>query len=221
MIHEPFAEFALLLLIAAVVGAVAVRLRQPVLIAYIIVGIAVGPAGLELVKSQDQIDLLAQVGVAVLLFLVGLKLDLPHVRHIGPVALATGLGQLAFTIVIGFVLILLMGRDWLTALYVAVALTFSSTIIMNGWAAGSAFSNATIRTGNWPSNFSAVPRRRPGSLSSVWAATVNICSRGWRRTVSRCWVWISIRKPCGGCNCAAFRYASGMARTRRFWTPCR
>ena len=128
--YEPFAELALLLLIAAVVGAVAVRLRQPVLIAYIVVGIAVGPAGLELVKSHDQIDLLAQIGVAVLLFLVGLKLDLQHVRHIGPVALATGLGQLAFTIAIGFVLILVMGRDWLTALYVAVALTFSSTIII-------------------------------------------------------------------------------------------
>ena len=128
--HEPFAELALLLLLAAVVGALAVRLRQPVLIAYIIVGVAVGPAGLGLVTAHDQIDLLAQVGVAVLLFLVGLKLDLQHVRHIGPVALATGLGQLAFTIAIGFVLVLAMGRDWLTALYVAVALTFSSTIII-------------------------------------------------------------------------------------------
>ena len=128
--HGPFAELSLLLLIAAAVGAVAVRLRQPVLIAYIVVGIAVGPAGLELVKSHDQIDLLAQIGVAVLLFLVGLKLDLQHVRHIGPVALATGLGQLAFTIAIGFVLVMAMGRDWLTALYVAVALTFSSTIII-------------------------------------------------------------------------------------------
>ncbi len=128
--HEPFAEFALLLIVAAAVGALFVRLRQPVLIAYIVVGILAGPAGFSLVTGHDQIDLLAQVGVAVLLFLVGLKLDLQHVRHIGPVAVATGLGQLAFTIVIGFVLILLMGRDWLTALYVAVALTFSSTIII-------------------------------------------------------------------------------------------
>lgn len=128
--HQPFAEFALLLIIAAAVGALFVRLRQPVLIAYIAVGILAGPAGLSLVTAHDQIDLLAQVGVAVLLFLVGLKLDLQHVRHIGPVAVATGLGQLAFTIVIGFVLILLLGKDWLTALYVAVALTFSSTIII-------------------------------------------------------------------------------------------
>ena len=128
--HSPFSEFALLLLICALAGAAFVRLRQPVLIAYIVVGIAVGPAGFGLVTAHDQIDLLAQVGVAVLLFAVGLKLDLHHIRHIGPVALATGLGQLAFTIVIGFALILALGKGVMEALYVAVALTFSSTIII-------------------------------------------------------------------------------------------
>ncbi len=126
----PFAEFAVLLLLAALVGAVFVRLRQPVLIAYIAVGILMGPAVLGLVSAHDQIALLAKIGVAVLLFIVGLKLDLHHVRHIGPVALATGLGQLAFTIVIGFGLTLLLGKSWVTAAYVAVALTFSSTIII-------------------------------------------------------------------------------------------
>lgn len=128
--HGPFTEFALLLLICALVGAAFVRLRQPVLIAYIVVGIAVGPAVFGLVTAHDQIDLLAQVGVAVLLFAVGLKLDLHHIRHIGPVALATGLGQLTFTIVIGFALVLALGKGWMEALYVAVALTFSSTIII-------------------------------------------------------------------------------------------
>ncbi len=128
--HAPFAEFALLLILSALAGAVAVRLRQPVLIAYIAVGVLAGPAAFGLVTAHDQIQLLAQVGVSVLLFVVGLKLDLHHVRHIGPVALATGLGQLGFTIVIGFGLILAMGRSPMEALYVAVALTFSSTIII-------------------------------------------------------------------------------------------
>ena len=128
--QEVFSEFALLLLISAAAGAVSMWLRQPILIAYIVVGIVAGPAVLGLVRAYDQIDLLAQVGVAVLLFVVGLKLDLQHVRHIGPVALATGLGQLAFTIVIGFFLILLMGKGLMEALYVAVALTISSTIII-------------------------------------------------------------------------------------------
>jgi Kef-type K+ transport system membrane component KefB len=130
MTTGPFAEIALLLLIAALVGALFVRLRQPVLIAYIVVGIAVGPAVLGLVSAHDQIDLLAQIGVTVLLFVVGLKLDLHHVRHIGPVALATGLGQLAFTICFGFLLVLGLGKGVMEAVYIAVALTFSSTIII-------------------------------------------------------------------------------------------
>ncbi|MBP8217962.1 MAG: cation:proton antiporter, partial [Thauera sp.] len=128
--HGPYAEFALLLIISAVAGAVAVRLRQPVLIAYIVVGILVGPAVFGIVRAHDQVALLAEIGVTVLLFVVGLKLDLHHIRHIGPVALATGLGQLGFTIVFGFGLILLMGKSMMEALYVAVALTFSSTIIV-------------------------------------------------------------------------------------------
>ncbi len=130
VVHEPFAEFALLLLISAMVGAIAVSLRQPLLIAYIVVGILLGPAMLGPVNAEDQIRLLAEVGVAVLLFVVGLKLDLTHVRNIGPVALATGLGQLAFTISVGFGLTLLLGKSTLEALYIAVALTFSSTIII-------------------------------------------------------------------------------------------
>src|SRR5690606_1567554 len=66
----------------------------------------------------------------VLLFLVVLKRDPQHVRHFGPVALAIGIGHSAFTISFGFLLILLLGKVWLRALYVAIALTFSSTIII-------------------------------------------------------------------------------------------
>jgi len=123
-------EFTALLLASAVVGAIAVRLRQPLIVAFIVVGILVGPAVLGWVQSHDQIDLLAQIGVTVLLFVVGLKLDLHLVRHIGPVALATGFGQLGFTILFGFLICLGLGMDAMKSLYVAVALTFSSTIII-------------------------------------------------------------------------------------------
>jgi Kef-type K+ transport system membrane component KefB len=129
-LHQIFTEFSLLLIISAFAGMIAIWLKQPVLIAYIVVGIVVGPAVLGLVGAHDQIDLLAQVGVAVLLFVVGLKLDLQHIRHIGPVALATGLGQLTFTIIFGFILTYAMGKSPMDAVYIAVALTFSSTIII-------------------------------------------------------------------------------------------
>ena len=125
-----FGEFSLLLIISAFAGALALLLRQPVLIAYIAVGIAAGPAVLGIVHAHEQIELLAQIGVSVLLFVVGLKLDLKHIRHIGPVAVATGLGQLAFTIFFGFLIITVLGKSLMEAIYVSVALTFSSTIII-------------------------------------------------------------------------------------------
>lgn len=125
-----YTEVSLILLAAAVLGAIGLLLRQPLIIVYILLGIALGPSGIKLVQSQDVVDLLAQVGVAILLFLVGLELNPDYVRRIGAVAVATGLGQLSFTIIIGFLLTLLLGKDWLTALYIAIALTFSSTIII-------------------------------------------------------------------------------------------
>jgi phosphoribosylaminoimidazole-succinocarboxamide synthase len=79
---------------------------------------------------QRHIELLAELGIAILLFLVGLKLDLHLVRTLGPVALATGLGQVAFTSVIGFSSASRWACRRSPSLYVAVALTFSSTIII-------------------------------------------------------------------------------------------
>jgi Kef-type K+ transport system membrane component KefB len=125
-----FQEVAILLALSALVGGIAVKLRQPLIIAYILVGILAGPAVLGLSSENEPLQLLSEIGITVLLFVVGLKLDMRLVRTLGPVALATGLGQLTFTIVFGYGLCYLLGLEWLTALYVAVALTFSSTIII-------------------------------------------------------------------------------------------
>lgn len=125
-----FGEIALLLGLAAALGLLGLALRQPLVVAFIAAGILAGPGALGLVQSDELIAVLSQIAIAVLLFLVGLKLDLGLVRSLGRVAVATGLGQVGFTAAIGFVLCLAMGIDALTSVYVAVALTFSSTIII-------------------------------------------------------------------------------------------
>ncbi len=125
-----YQEVALLLVATAVIGLIALRLRQPVIVAYILIGIVAGPSVLDWVGAHESTQLLAEIGVTILLFVVGLKLDVHLVRKLGSVALATGLGQLLFTIVIGFAIAQWMGMGWMRALYVAVALTFSSTIII-------------------------------------------------------------------------------------------
>ncbi|GAB4391296.1 MAG: cation:proton antiporter [Gammaproteobacteria bacterium] len=127
---SPFYELTALVTLAAVVGFIALLLRQPMIVSFIAVGVLAGPSALGIVQSPEHIELLAELGIAVLLFLVGLKLDLKLIRTLGPVALATGLGQVAFTSLIGFFIGLMLGLNVTTSLYVAVALTFSSTIII-------------------------------------------------------------------------------------------
>jgi Kef-type K+ transport system membrane component KefB len=127
---EVFHELAALLLIAAVVGAFALRLRQPLIVAFIAVGVFVGPSVLGIIAVGDEIELLAELGIALLLFVVGLKLDVRLIRTTGPVAVATGLGQIVFTSTIGFAIAMALGLDLVTSVYVAIALTFSSTIII-------------------------------------------------------------------------------------------
>lgn len=130
MFESAFLEFSILLGVSALVGFIAVQLRQPLIVAFIAVGIIVGPAVLGVVSTSEQIDLLAHLGIAILLFVVGLKLDLHIIRTMGVVALFTGLGQVIFTSVFGFLIALALGISPIGALYVAVALTFSSTIII-------------------------------------------------------------------------------------------
>lgn len=129
-LHGMFNELAILLFAAIVAGIIAVRLRQPLIIAFIVMGIIVGPVGLNVIRSTEQLNVLADMGLALLLFVVGLKLDLHVIRSMGPAALATGLGKMGFTGAVGFALALGMKMPVVTAIYVAVALVFSSTILI-------------------------------------------------------------------------------------------
>jgi len=102
--YNVFEEIVLLLLIAAVAGVLALRLRQPPIVGFIIAGILVGPSVLNLIRSVDQVHILAEMGLALLLFVVGLKLDVGIIRSMGPVSLNIGLAQVVFTAIGGYIL---------------------------------------------------------------------------------------------------------------------
>lgn len=130
MMQSAFGEVAALLVLSAVVGFAGLLLRQPLIVSFIAVGLVAGPSALDLVRSTEQIHLLSELGIAVLLFLVGIKLDVKLIRSLGTVSLLTGLGQVAFTSIFGYLIGLALGLGHVESLYVAVALTFSSTIII-------------------------------------------------------------------------------------------
>lgn len=125
-----FTEVAAILAIASLVGAICLWLRQPLISAFILVGVLVGPVGLDWVHAHDQVELFAELGVSVLLFVVGLKLDPALIRTVGMVSVVAGIGQIVLTAILGYGLALAFGLGSFAAFYVAAALTFSSTIII-------------------------------------------------------------------------------------------
>ena len=125
-----FLEISIILVIATVIAGIMKLLKQPLIIGHIITGILVGPFFFDLVKSGEIINVFSQIGVALLLFIVGLTLSPRVIREVGKVSLVTGLGQIIFTSIIGFFISRALGFSNIVSLYIAIALTFSSTIII-------------------------------------------------------------------------------------------
>ncbi len=129
-VHAVFNETVALLVLGAALGFVGQWLRQPLIVAFIAAGIVAGPDVLGVVSSAVHVQVLGELGVAVLLFLVGLKLDPGLLRTLGPVALATGSAQVLLTALAGAGLGWALGIPAQTAAVIGLALTFSSTIIV-------------------------------------------------------------------------------------------
>src|SRR3989344_9613973 len=120
--------------IAAILTVIARAIKQPPIIAYLISGVLVGPIALALVgpgtSSAEFLQVFARMGVALLLFIVGLSLDLRVLKEFGKVASLAGLGEIMVTAVLGFLISLLLGLKFTPALYLAAALAFSSTVVV-------------------------------------------------------------------------------------------
>jgi CPA2 family monovalent cation:H+ antiporter-2 len=98
---DPIVSIAILLAAALVGGMIAHRLRQPVILGYLLVGIAVGPYSLSLVSDLELVEAVATVGVALLMFTLGLEISIGQLRQVGRVGLWGGLAQIVVTFAVG------------------------------------------------------------------------------------------------------------------------
>ena len=127
---ELFVEISVLIAIATAVAAVMRLLRQPLIIGHILTGLIVGPLVLDLIHSAETLALMAEIGIAILLFTVGLHLSPDIIRKFGKVSFITGIGQVLFTAIVGYFVCASLGFSPLESFYIGVALSFSSTIII-------------------------------------------------------------------------------------------
>jgi len=123
-------EFGTILVVAAALGVVARYFRQPLILAYLVAGILIGPFAFGLIKDNKIIENFAEIGIVFLLFLVGLELNPCKLIEIGNTALLAAFFQIIFSGAFYFLAAKLFGFPSISAVYLAVALTFSSTAII-------------------------------------------------------------------------------------------
>ncbi|HEX5147460.1 MAG TPA: cation:proton antiporter, partial [Candidatus Limnocylindrales bacterium] len=119
------------LVAAAVIGgAIAVRLRQPAVLGYLLAGIVIGPFTPGFVGDVERITVLADVGVVLLLFALGVQFSIHELRAVGRVALPGGAAQVLLVLGAGAAVMIGLGSDVREALVVGACLSLSSTLVV-------------------------------------------------------------------------------------------
>lgn len=125
------ADIAIILVAALAGGLVAQRLGQPLLLGYIVAGIIIGPSVGGLIYDVHEIELLAEIGVALLLFALGLEFSLKELKPVRQIALLGTPIQILLTIGFGYGLgVGLLGLGWIEALWLGALLSLSSTMVI-------------------------------------------------------------------------------------------
>jgi len=121
---------------AALLALVSWRLRQPLILAYLVTGVIIGPSqvGLNLVRDQNSIQTVAEIGLILLLFIIGLEIDLKKLASAGAPVLLTGALQVPICIALGWGFFFLIGvrnsNGSFALLYLAACMSLSSTLVV-------------------------------------------------------------------------------------------
>lgn len=123
-------DLGIIVIIATVCAIVAKFLKQPLILSYILAGVIIGPFGLKLVTDAPTINVVSELGIAFLLFIVGLELDIKKIKDMGAISIIAGIGQVVFTFFAGYLFTQWVGFAPSHSIYLSVALTLSSTVIV-------------------------------------------------------------------------------------------
>jgi len=123
-------EIGTVIIVATLLAYFARLIKQPMILGYIIAGFIIGPYFAGFITSTETIALLSELGIAFVLFIVGMEIDFKRIRDCGVKAGIIGTGQVFFTGIASFIIAAFFGFNAMASFYIAVALTFSSTMIV-------------------------------------------------------------------------------------------
>jgi len=125
-----FFEIGIVIIVATAFAVLVRLLRQPPLVGYILTGIVLGPIGAQYLQNHELLEAMQQLGVAFLLFLIGIELDWNKAKQQLHTASLLGLIQVIGSFLTGFALIVIFKQPLVTGLFLGTALIFSSTVIV-------------------------------------------------------------------------------------------
>lgn len=125
-----FLELSAIIVISTALALIAKAIKQPIILAFIGTGIILGPVGLNVIQSRELIDVLSSFGIALLLYIVGIELDIKKFKALSWLTLLAGFGQILGTGFVGWLMAFMLGFSVIEAWFIAITLTLSSTIIV-------------------------------------------------------------------------------------------
>lgn len=130
MHNDIFLELSLIIAIGSGIALLMRLMHQPLIIGHIITGILVGPSVFSLINSAETIEVFSKIGIALLLFIIGLGLNPKVIREVGKVAVIAGFAQISLTIAVGIGVGILFKLNTTESVVLGTSLSFSSTIII-------------------------------------------------------------------------------------------
>ncbi|MFQ3308157.1 MAG: Kef-type K+ transport system membrane component KefB [Candidatus Nanohaloarchaea archaeon] len=125
-----FAGLGLIAVVAAVLGIIARKSKQPTIIAYIATGLVLGSAGLSLVENSGFIELMSELGLGFLLFFIGLEIKINEIKQILKPVTIIAMVQMALTGLVAYTVTMLMGFEMIASLVIAAASMYGSTAVV-------------------------------------------------------------------------------------------
>ncbi|HDD46241.1 MAG TPA: hypothetical protein ENG42_02105 [Candidatus Aenigmarchaeota archaeon] len=123
-------DMGLIIVFSTILAYIARALKQPLVVAYVISGIILGPLGLGLIVNSAEIMVLAELGVAFLLFGIGLEIDYKALKNVGIVSASGACIQMILTFIFGYMVAFFFSISPMERIYIALLASFSSTMIV-------------------------------------------------------------------------------------------
>lgn len=128
-------DIGISIIAATIIGVIALKLKQPIILGYMLAGAVIGPEiGLKLVADPENIEVISEIGLILLLFIIGLEMDIKKVLSSGKQLLLAGIGQFILCVLLGLGLFMMIGykfgRGSIDALYLSLFCAMSSTAIV-------------------------------------------------------------------------------------------